>query len=130
MSTSAYEQGRPGYTGPPTEEPPPPTSRVEAWLRAGVPLSLLLDLCDPSGPHSRELFETEGCRGSAARLWRAQDEESSLRTPETPTSTPTTAVTASSRTAAVTASAVGAPESSTTAAPACNGVRIPRTSPA
>lgn len=29
------------------------------WLRAGVPLSLLLDLASPAGPDSREIARTE-----------------------------------------------------------------------
>ena len=38
---------------------PRPASRAEALLRAGVPLSLLLDLAG-GDPHSRELYEHEG----------------------------------------------------------------------
>jgi hypothetical protein len=30
------------------------------WLRAGVPLSLLLDLADPAGPDSGEILRVEG----------------------------------------------------------------------
>ncbi len=33
---------------------------VMELLRQGVPLTLLLDLADPFGPHSTELFELEG----------------------------------------------------------------------
>ena len=33
--------------------------RTEALLRAGVPLSLLLDLAEPTGPHSREVYANE-----------------------------------------------------------------------
>lgn len=35
-------------------------SVVFEWLRAGVPLSLLLDLAAPNGPDSREIARTEG----------------------------------------------------------------------
>ena len=34
-------------------------STVFAWLRAGVPLSLLVDLASPTGPDSREIARTE-----------------------------------------------------------------------
>ena len=34
-------------------------SRVFEWLRAGVPLSLLLDLAAPDGPDSREIARHE-----------------------------------------------------------------------
>ncbi len=34
-------------------------STVFAWLRAGVPLSLLVDLASPAGPDSREIARTE-----------------------------------------------------------------------
>ena len=34
-------------------------SQVFEWLRAGVPLSLLLDLASPAGPDSREIAATE-----------------------------------------------------------------------
>jgi hypothetical protein len=34
-------------------------SRVYEWLRAGVPLSLLLDLASPAGPDSREIARQE-----------------------------------------------------------------------
>ena len=34
--------------------------RTEALLAAHVPLSLLLDLADPTGPRSRDLFAAEG----------------------------------------------------------------------
>jgi hypothetical protein len=33
---------------------------VMELLRQGVPLTLLLDLADPFGPHSNELFAFEG----------------------------------------------------------------------
>ena len=36
----------------------PPASRAEALLRAGIPLSLLLDLAG-SDPHSDELYALE-----------------------------------------------------------------------
>ena len=42
--------------------------RTEALLRAGVPLSLLLDLADEQGPRSAERFAAEG--GDAAWLRR------------------------------------------------------------
>jgi hypothetical protein len=32
---------------------------VMELLRQGIPLSLLLDLMDPLGPHSHELYATE-----------------------------------------------------------------------
>jgi hypothetical protein len=34
-------------------------SPVLAWLRSGVPLSLLLDLADPDGPDSRAIAREE-----------------------------------------------------------------------
>jgi len=34
-------------------------SAVFEWLRAGVPLSLLLDLASPGGPDSREIARRE-----------------------------------------------------------------------
>jgi hypothetical protein len=34
--------------------------RTEALLRAGVPLSLLLDLADDAGPHSHTRYTAEG----------------------------------------------------------------------
>lgn len=40
--------------------------RTEALLRAGVPLSLLLDLADDQGPRSRARYTDEG--GDAAWL--------------------------------------------------------------
>ena len=33
--------------------------RASALLEAGVPLSLLIDLSEPSGPRSREVYESE-----------------------------------------------------------------------
>lgn len=39
-------------------------SVVFGWLRAGVPLSLLLDLAWPDGPDSQEIARSE-------RPWRA-----------------------------------------------------------
>ena len=35
------------------------TSAVFQWLRAGVPLSLLVDLASPQGPDSREIARRE-----------------------------------------------------------------------
>lgn len=35
-------------------------SGVMDLLRAGVPLTLLLDLADPYGPRSTELYDVEG----------------------------------------------------------------------
>lgn len=35
-------------------------SPAAALLRAGVPLSLLLDLAEPTGPDSREILRVEG----------------------------------------------------------------------
>jgi hypothetical protein len=40
-------------------------------LRAGVPLSLLLDLADPHGPDTRAIMDAErrdACEATAARL--------------------------------------------------------------
>ena len=37
----------------------PLVRRTEALLRAGIPLSLLLDLAEPGGPRSREVYATE-----------------------------------------------------------------------
>ena len=34
-------------------------TRTHALLCSGVPLSLLLDLADPRGPHSAELYDAE-----------------------------------------------------------------------
>ena len=34
-------------------------SAVFEWLRAGVPLSLLMDLASPDGPDSREIAHRE-----------------------------------------------------------------------
>jgi hypothetical protein len=34
-------------------------ARTSALLSSGVPLSLLLDLADPTGPHSRDLLSDE-----------------------------------------------------------------------
>ena len=34
------------------------------WLRAGVPLSLLLDLASAEGPDSREIARNEGLRAA------------------------------------------------------------------
>lgn len=36
------------------------TQRTQALLRAGVPLSLLLDLADEDGPRSRARYADEG----------------------------------------------------------------------
>ncbi len=36
------------------------TGEVMDLLRQGVPLTLLIDLADPFGPHSDELFVLEG----------------------------------------------------------------------
>jgi hypothetical protein len=41
-------------------------SDVMELLRLGVPLTLLLDLADPLGPHSAELYAFEGSADSAA----------------------------------------------------------------
>ena len=38
---------------------PAPASRAAALLAAHVPLSLLLDLADPSGPRSKDLLVAE-----------------------------------------------------------------------
>ncbi len=42
--------------------------RTRELLAAGVPLTLLMDLSEPAGPHSREHFADEG--GDAAWLAR------------------------------------------------------------
>ncbi len=42
---------------PHPDEPAP--DRTSALLAAHVPLTLLLDLADPSGPHSRDLLAEE-----------------------------------------------------------------------
>lgn len=34
--------------------------RTAALLRAGVPLTLLLDIADPTGPHSGQRYAVEG----------------------------------------------------------------------
>ena len=39
------------------------TRRTAALLESGVPLTLLLDLNDPEGPHSEQVYAAEG--GSA-----------------------------------------------------------------
>jgi hypothetical protein len=41
-------------------------SDVMEMLRLGIPLTLLLDLADPLGPHSAELYAYEGKADSAA----------------------------------------------------------------
>lgn len=44
----------------PSPAPPAcPHTRAESLLAAHVPLSLLLDLVDPSGPRSRDLLTAE-----------------------------------------------------------------------
>ncbi len=35
-------------------------SDVMDLLRQGIPLTLLMDLADPFGPHSSELYDSEG----------------------------------------------------------------------
>ncbi len=44
---------------PTTTVPAQRESLTSALLRSGVPLTLLLDLADPQGPHSRELYRSE-----------------------------------------------------------------------
>ena len=39
---------------------------VMEMLRQGIPLTLLLDLADPFGPRSEEIYRTEGRAESAA----------------------------------------------------------------
>lgn len=46
---------------PPVSEPHP----AMRLLRAGVPLSLLLDLADPSGPDTWAIMQAERCMGEA-----------------------------------------------------------------
>lgn len=41
-------------------------SDVMAWLDAGVPVTLLVDLLDPAGPNSKRILEYE--RPAAAEL--------------------------------------------------------------
>ena len=36
------------------------TRRTSALLEAGVPLTLLIDLCDSQGPHSQQRYVEEG----------------------------------------------------------------------
>ncbi len=45
----------------------PPSDRVMAWLRAGVPLTLLADLADPAGPPSREILRREAVADDVRR---------------------------------------------------------------
>lgn len=40
--------------------------RARSLLRAGVPLSLLVDLADPSGPHSSAVYAAERADSSWA----------------------------------------------------------------
>ena len=49
----------------------PAVARTAALLRAGVPLTLLLDLAAPHGPRSRELYEREPADSMAWLLARA-----------------------------------------------------------
>lgn len=44
---------------PRTVELPALARRTRDLLLAGVPLSLLIDLCEPGGPHSRDLYVRE-----------------------------------------------------------------------
>lgn len=47
-------------TAPPTVRPDERAARrTAAMLQAGVPLTLLMDLVRPDGPHSRELYLQE-----------------------------------------------------------------------
>ena len=43
------------------------TTRAWSLLRAGVPLSLLCDLADPTGPRSREIYTCEVVADDVAR---------------------------------------------------------------
>ncbi|HET9656728.1 MAG TPA: hypothetical protein VFP72_15355 [Kineosporiaceae bacterium] len=61
MSGHGDQQGRPG----PTALPPgsPCAGRRDSAMRllaSGIPLSLLMDLATPGGPHSREILAVEG----------------------------------------------------------------------
>lgn len=38
----------------------PPAEHVKELLEDHVPLSLLMDLTDPQGPHSKEILDDEG----------------------------------------------------------------------
>ena len=49
----------------------PAVARTAALLRAGVPLTLLLDLAAPHGPRSRELYQREPADSMAWLLARA-----------------------------------------------------------
>jgi hypothetical protein len=40
-------------------ELPRQVQRAGALLEAGIPLTLLIDLVDPAGPHSREVYAEE-----------------------------------------------------------------------
>ena len=53
-----------------------PRELVMTWLAHGVPLALIADLADPSGPASREIYTTEcvadDVRRDAASLRRSR----------------------------------------------------------
>ena len=49
--------------GPHNVDVPSLTRRTTALLQAGIPLTLLIDLSDPAGPHSQQVYAAEG--GSA-----------------------------------------------------------------
>jgi hypothetical protein len=50
-------------------------------LRAGVPLSLLLDLADPQGPDTRAIMEAERCDAREAEQARFRTLAAALSTP-------------------------------------------------
>ena len=57
---------------------PHPAMRL---LRAGVPLSLLLDLADPEGPDTRAIMEAERCAARDAEASRFRGLAGALSTP-------------------------------------------------
>jgi len=58
--------------GRPTVREPEPPAGPLAWLAAGVPLTLLLDLADPVGPDSRRIYAAEAPYRTAAGRTRLE----------------------------------------------------------
>ncbi len=56
MATTAQQH----TVGPHSVDVPGLTRRTTALLEAGIPLTLLIDLSDPAGPHSRQVYAAEG----------------------------------------------------------------------
>lgn len=50
----------PSPFGPHNVDVPSLSRRTTALLEAGIPLTLLIDLCDLAGPHSRRVYNDEG----------------------------------------------------------------------